>query len=1032
MKKLVVLVTKTSLWIISSIFISIPVLAQEAPITADGTTSTTVTTPDGSNFDIKDGDKVGGNLFHSFGNFSVPNGGSANFLNSADIQNIISRVTGGNISNIEGLIKANGSANLFLINPAGIIFGSNASLSIGGSFLGSTANSLKFPEGEFIATNKEGKPLLTIKAPIGLGIRDNPGNIVNNAGLQVNPGKNITIVGGNINLDGGKLIAPGGRVELGSLNRAGTVGLNDSSLSFPNGISRGDLTLDNGALIDARAGGGGAIAVNANNVNLLGQSQLLAGIAENQGTPFAKAGDITINATGSVSVKDAAKISNNIFGEGNGGVVRINANDRIEVDGSKDGAYSTIESALNGRGKAGTVELNAKNLSVTNLGQINSGSTGEGDAGIVKINAIDTILVDGNQDGAITSISSSVDKKGNAGTIDIATKNLSLSNLAQISTSNQGEGNAGKIAINSSDTIKVDGSKDGAITSISSAVDTKGNAGTIDIATNNLSLTNGSQITTDLYGGEGNAGIIKINASDNISVSGDENSSAIGITSVVRDGKGKSGTVDINTKNLSVDKVAQISTNNNGQGDAGTIIIKASDRTSIDGNNNKIGNYSGISSIGNGGEQLSGNSGTINITTKDLSLSNGGQIGTSNYKQGDGGSSKINVSNNISVDGRVSDSLEDGTARSVPTSISSGIGAGIKGNAGTIDITTKNLSVTNGAQVGAVIQGEGNGGSLKISASDSIRVDGRVDGLSRTGEKQSFPSSIATEIEQNGKGNGGNVEITAKNLSLTNGAKISSSSDVTEGQTGGNIILNVKDILSLRGGSFISAKATGNGSGGNIRINAKDGFVVASPENNNDIIATAQAGKDGNININARAIYGFDESRLQANLSPEERDNLLNNKTNDINSTSNNSPSNDRTLNINTQNLDTGERFSENLIEPQQVTSQACSASATTAEGVNSFTIIGRGGMPDDPTKPLNSIAIAGDLGAEEQGKQTEAMNLASKNKTFSSDEIRPARGMTVNEKGQVVLTAYPTPNASDRSLTQADYCFTKSLGDRG
>ena len=120
----------TNLWIrssslifVCSLFASMPVLAE---VTADGTTSTTVTSPDGDNFTIDDGDRAGGNLFHSFQDFSVPTNGSAFFNNADAIENIFSRVTGGNISSIDGLIRANGSANLFLINPAGIIFGRNA------------------------------------------------------------------------------------------------------------------------------------------------------------------------------------------------------------------------------------------------------------------------------------------------------------------------------------------------------------------------------------------------------------------------------------------------------------------------------------------------------------------------------------------------------------------------------------------------------------------------------------------------------------------------------------------------------------------------------------------------------------------------------------------------------------------------------------------------------------------------------------------------------------------------------------------
>src|SRR5919199_3585093 len=146
-------------------------------VISDNTLKSDVISPIPGAFLIQGGVTQGTNLFHSFSQFSVPSNGVAYFKNELTIQNIITRVTGGSVSNIDGLIKANGTANLFLINPNGIIFGQNARLDIGGSFIASTANSLKFPNGfEFSAANPQSTSLLTINLPIGLQFGQNPGS----------------------------------------------------------------------------------------------------------------------------------------------------------------------------------------------------------------------------------------------------------------------------------------------------------------------------------------------------------------------------------------------------------------------------------------------------------------------------------------------------------------------------------------------------------------------------------------------------------------------------------------------------------------------------------------------------------------------------------------------------------------------------------------------------------------------------------------------------------------------------------------
>ncbi|BAY09010.1 filamentous hemagglutinin N-terminal domain-containing protein [Calothrix sp. NIES-2098] len=361
------------------------------------------------------------NLFHSFSEFNIQDGQRVYFANPTGVENILTRVTGGNGSSIFGTLGVNGTANLLLINPNGIVFGQNASLDVQGSFVGTTANGVQFGNQQlFSATNPQAPSLLMVSVPVGLQYGNHPGAIqVQGASLQVPNGQTLTLVGGTVNIDGGQLLAPGGQVELGGVSASGTVGLNnDGSLSFPVNVARDDVAIKNDAFVDVSSGGGGSIAITARNFTGTGAGTgLRAGIATDSGSVDAQAGDIDLNTT-----------------------------EAINLDAS------TVENIVGGRGKgnAGNINITANNVSLTNGAYFDTTIYGQGNAGNITITARDAVSFDGAGDfgsGAYSWVNTGA--MGQGGDITITSGSLSLTNGARVSTDMRGQGDGGDISITS-------------------------------------------------------------------------------------------------------------------------------------------------------------------------------------------------------------------------------------------------------------------------------------------------------------------------------------------------------------------------------------------------------------------------------------------------------------------------------------------------------------------------------------------------------------------------------------------------------
>ncbi|NEO87068.1 MAG: CHAT domain-containing protein [Spirulina sp. SIO3F2] len=216
---------KSLLWfsgtVVCALLFNAPALAQSITPAADDTG--TVITLDGNTYQIQGGTQTGANLFHSFQDFGLTAGEIANFLSNPNITNIFGRVTGGNASIIDGLIQAN--PNLYLMNPAGIMFGANAQLNIGGDFFATTADQLCFEDGCFKAWGTNDFSLLS-GSPTTLGFLQNqPGGLVNAGMLRVQKGKSIHLSGGTV-VNLGQILAPGGRATVAAVPGVRQVRLN--------------------------------------------------------------------------------------------------------------------------------------------------------------------------------------------------------------------------------------------------------------------------------------------------------------------------------------------------------------------------------------------------------------------------------------------------------------------------------------------------------------------------------------------------------------------------------------------------------------------------------------------------------------------------------------------------------------------------------------------------------------------------------------------------------------------------------------
>ncbi|MDJ0619859.1 MAG: S-layer family protein, partial [Calothrix sp. MO_192.B10] len=581
--------------------------------------------------------------------------------------------------------------------------------------------------------------------------------------------------------------------------------------------------------------------------------------------------------TGNISIKtsslllNGAQLNTSTSGEGKAGSVNIQVeNGDVNLTNSSR-IVSKVEST--GKGDAGDIDIDIKsgNLSITNGTQIlstvdginfdNSGNftIGEGNGGKITINVDGKINLDGANDSGLPSListslgsganflSSDVGVQKKAGDIKITAGELSITNGAQINSSTSGLGNAGRVDIqvaNGSVTLTNSSSIFSNVEpftvgeSVFSAI---GNAGEIDIKAGELSIINGSAISSSTFG-QGNAGRVSIQVENgDITLA---NSSNI-FSNVETDGIGNAGEISLTAKNIFLRDGSQLQSAIKGKGDGTKISLVASGEVSLTGFSN-IDPVVDAGNIGDAGTQDfftsaifsnvaggEGNAGEINIQAGTLSLSDGAQINSSTFGIGNAGTISVTVDDSINL--------------AKTSFILSIVDAGGRGIGGDINLTGRSLTATDGSQIGTSVvrainnqpPGIGKAGNIDVNMTDFINIVG----FSETGFSSALLASgeigtTATESKA-----AGDITVTTGDFRIADGAIVIASTE--NPGDGGIITINARNFSAINGAKVVTSTSNA-GKAGDIKLNIDDRITIAGIESNFDqrLAILEQAGED--------------------------------------------------------------------------------------------------------------------------------------------------------------------------------------------
>jgi filamentous hemagglutinin family protein len=799
----------------------------------------------GSTYNITQnlGTLAGGNLFFSFQYFNVGTGQRALFSTSSPgISNVISRVTGGYASSIDGTIQltaASGAPNFFLINPSGVTFTANAVVDVPAAFCVTTANYLKFSDGNFYADPTRTSTLSTA-APEAFGFLGTTRAPVDVLGARLSAGAQgdgeFQIVAGDVTIDGAG--APAGIRSSSGPVRVIATGAQVTEVPLTGAFDSNDGTvmIQNGGIVftvgDA-ASEAGSIFLSAGTLQVDGESGAArTGIFSLAGGDGG--GAITVNVSGSVSLIDGGSITSLPVYSGAGGDITLNAGS-LAIQGSSGTGLTGIETYTDSTSNGGAVTVNVAGAAIINNGgMIMTGTEiSSGGAGDITV-AAGSLNINGGAANLPTGISSVTTGTGSTGGVSVMVADTAtLSNGGSISSYSypSAAGNAGDLKVNAG-SLTIDGGTSTVPTGILSDAEpsSSGNAGQVHVTTSGATtVLNGGEIVSQVFGA-GSAGDLTL-AAGSLSITGGSSDFVTEVATVADSGStGNDSEVAVTTTGATtISNGGRISANSFTVKNSGNITLAAAS-LSIDGGAST--EFTGIAT--NNFPGGSGNSGLVSITTTGATtLSSGGQINLDTFNTGNAGSLTLKAAS-LNINGEGS---------SLPTGIESFAEFASAGNAGQVFIDTAGATtLTGGGQIATDTAGYGRAGdvyvasaSLNISGLSSGITSGPLPGSSGDAGHVSVATTGATTLlngglistDTDGSGMAGDITVAAASLTINGGRPAvftGLSSDTSDGSTGsaGVVAVNVAGTAELLNEGTINSGATLRSSGqpGNIIVNA--------------------------------------------------------------------------------------------------------------------------------------------------------------------------------------------------------------------